>query len=118
MTAVNQRGLSMIGFLFTTAVVIVVALVAFRVGPSYIEYFTVQKALDQTMQEVQDPTTAAVRRAMDRRLSAEYVDSVRASDVVVGHEGNSIIASVDWQKVLPMIGNASILLDFEARSTR
>ncbi|HET7260388.1 MAG TPA: DUF4845 domain-containing protein [Casimicrobiaceae bacterium] len=118
MTAVNQRGLSMIGFLFTTVVVIVVALVAFRVGPSYIEYFTVQKALDQTMQAVQDPTPEAVRRAMDRRLSAEYVDSVRATDVTVGREGNTIVASLAWQKVLPMIGNASILLDFEARSTR
>ncbi|MBS0325317.1 MAG: DUF4845 domain-containing protein [Proteobacteria bacterium] len=118
MTEANQRGLSMIGFLFTTAVVIVVALVAFRVGPSYIEYFTVQKALDQTMQEAQNPTPDAVRRAMDRRLSAEYVDSVRASDVMVTREGDSIVASVAWQKVLPMIGNASILLDFEARSTK
>ncbi|HEX8738813.1 MAG TPA: DUF4845 domain-containing protein [Casimicrobiaceae bacterium] len=118
MTAVNERGLSMIGFLFTTAVVIVIALIAFRVGPSYIEYFTVQKALDQTMQEVQDPTPEAIRRSMDRRLSAEYVDSVRASDVLVGREGNAIVASLTWQKILPMIGNASILLDFEARSTR
>ena len=31
----------MTGFLFTTVVVIIVALIAFRVGPSYIEYFTV-----------------------------------------------------------------------------
>ena len=63
MRAASERGLSMIGFLFTTAVVIVVALIAFRVGPSYIEYFTVQKALDQTMQDVQDPTPAAIQRA-------------------------------------------------------
>ena len=55
---------------------------------------------------------------MDRRISADYVDSVRASDVLVTREGNLIVATLTWQKVLPMIGNASILLDFEARSTR
>ena len=114
----KERGLSMTGFLFTTVVIIVVALVAFRVGPSYIEYFTVQKALDQTMTEVQNPTIADIRRSMDRRLSADYVDSVRSSDVLVGREGNQIVATLSWQKVLHMIGNASILLEFEARATR
>ncbi|MDQ2916168.1 MAG: DUF4845 domain-containing protein [Casimicrobiaceae bacterium] len=108
----------MTGFLFTTIVIVIVALVAFRVGPSYIEYFTVQKALELTIQEVETPTAAEIRRSMDRRLSADYVDSVSASDVVVGREGNAIVATLAWQKVLHMIGNASILLEFEARATR
>ena len=108
----------MTGFLFTTVVVIIVALIAFRVGPSYIEYFTVQKALDQTMLEVQNPTISEIKRSMDRRLSADYVDSVNAGEVIVGRVGNLIVATLSWQKVLHMIGNASILLDFEARSTR
>jgi hypothetical protein len=108
----------MTGFLFTTIVIIIFALVAFRVVPSYIEFFTVQKALDQTMQEVTQPTASEIRRSMDRRLSADYVDSVRSSDVLIGREGNLIVATLSWQKVLHMIGNASILLEFEARSTR
>ena len=55
---------------------------------------------------------------MDRRLSADYVDSVNAGDVIVGSEGNTIVATLSWQKILHMVGNASILLEFEARSTR
>jgi hypothetical protein len=38
--------------------------------------------------------------------------------VIVGREGNLVVATLSWQKVLHMIGNASILLEFEARSTR
>src|SRR3569833_4642299 len=109
---VKERGLSMIGFVFTTIVIVALALVAFRVGPSYIEYFTVQKALDQTMLDVQSPTAAELRRSMDRRLSADYVDSVNAGEVAVGREGNAIVATLSWQKILHMIGNASILLVF------
>jgi hypothetical protein len=44
--------------------------------------------------------------------------SVNAGEVIVSREGNLIVATLSWQKVLHMIGNASILLDFEARSTR
>ncbi len=36
----------MIGFLFVAAVVLVVALLAFRMIPAYIEYYTIQKALE------------------------------------------------------------------------
>ena len=108
----------MIGFLFTTIVIIIFALVAFRVGPSYIEYFTVQKALDQTMLDVQTPTAAEIRRSLERRISADYVDSVRASDVTVTKEGNQIVARLEWQKILHMVANASILLEFEASATR
>ncbi len=108
----------MTGFLFTTVVVIIFALIAFRIGPSYIEYFTVQKALDQTLREVQNPTISEIKRSMDRRLSADYVDSVNSGEVVVGREGNLIVATLSWQKILHMIGNASILLEFEVRSTR
>jgi transcriptional regulator CtsR len=108
----------MTGFLFTTIVIIIFALIAFRVGPSYIEYFTVQKALDQTLLEVQNPTISEIKRSMDRRLSADYVDSVNAGEVIVGREGNLIVATLSWQKILHMIGNASILLEFEVRSTR
>ena len=114
----NERGLSMIGFLFTTIVIVILALVAFRVGPSYIEYFTVQKALDATMRDVETPTANEIRRSMDHRLSADYVDAVNASDILVGREGNAVVATLSWQKILHMIGNASILLEFEVRSTR
>jgi hypothetical protein len=55
---------------------------------------------------------------MDLRLAPELLDSVRSSDVLVGREGIAIDATLAWQKILHMIGNASILLEFEARSTR
>ena len=38
--------------------------------------------------------------------------------MIVGREGNLIVATLSWQKILHMIGNASILLEFEVRSTR
>ena len=73
----------MIGFLFVSAVVLVVALLAFRMIPAYIEYYTVQRALEKALAETNDPTLANVRRAMERKLNADYVDAVTAKDVDV-----------------------------------
>ena len=114
----RQRGMTIVGFLMVSAVVIIFALVGFRVLPAYIEYFTVQKALQATLAEPGTLTPQDIRRSLERRIAADYIDSVRASDVTVSKEGNTIIASLAWQKILHMVGNASILLEFEASASR
>ena len=114
----GQRGVSIIGFMFVAAVLIVIALVGFRVLPSYIEYFTVQKALEASLADQSNQTPQDLRRSLERRLSADYVDAVRASDLTVSKDGNTVVASLAWQKILHIAGNVSILLDFEATASR
>lgn len=108
----------MLGFLFVAGVVIVFALVGFRMVPAYIEYYSVQKALQGAMADVNDLSTPAIRRAVDRRLGADYVDSVRSSDVEVTKVGNTITASLTWEKRLPLVYNISLVLDFDASASR
>jgi hypothetical protein len=114
----RQRGLSMLGFLFVAAVVVVVALVGFRMVPAYIEYYSVQKALEGAMADSNDLTLAGIRRAVDRRLGADYVDSVSASDVQLLKTGNTYTAEVVWEKRLPLVYNVSLLLDFTASASK
>jgi Tfp pilus assembly major pilin PilA len=114
----RQRGLSMISFLFVAAVMLIIALLAFRMVPAYIEYYTIQKALEGALADSNDLSTATIRRAMDRKLSADYADAVTAKDVAVTKSGNVTTASVSWQKVLPLVSNVSLLLDFDASASR
>jgi hypothetical protein len=117
MTA-RQRGLSMLGFIFVTAVVLVVALLGFRVIPAYIEYFSVEKALQGALNDSKDLTAADVRKLVERRIGADYIDSVSPNDVVVSKTGNVITASASWQTKLHLVGNASLVLDFDASASR
>jgi hypothetical protein len=98
--------------------VVVVALISFRVIPAFIEYFSVQKALEGALNDSKDLSRADVRRLVERRLGAEYIDSVHASDVEVNKSGNVTTASASWQTKLHLIGNASILLEFDASASR
>ena len=115
----RQRGLTMIGFLFVAAVAIVVVMVGFRVMPAYIEYYSIQKALEQSLSDAKDLNSAAeIRNAFQRRADAGYIESVSSKDIEITKSKNEVTASVGWTRKLPMVANASILLEFEATATK
>ena len=113
-----QRGLSMIGFLFVAAVIVVVAIVGFRMVPSYVEYFTIQSAVQKALRDAPDPTAAVVKKSFEKYIAADYIDSVTAADLNVTKDGNVITAQIGWQRQLHLVGNVSLLLDFDVSATR
>ena len=109
-----QGGLSIIGFLFVAIVVVAIVMIGFRVMPSYIEYYTVQKVIAKTLQDEPEPfSLSQFRKDFDLKASADYIDSVRGSDIEVTKQNNQLIATAEWTKTLHMVGNASLLLEFE-----
>ena len=115
----RQRGLTMSGFLFVAAVIIVVVMVGFRVMPAYIEYYSIQKALEQSLSDAKDLNSAAeIRNAFQRRADAGYIESVSSKDIEITKSKNEVTATVEWTRKLPMVANASILLEFEASATK
>ena len=115
----RERGLSMLGFLFVAAVVVTCVMIGFRVLPSYIEYYSVQKALEQALVDAKDLNSAVeIRNAFQKRADAGYIESVSGRDVDVAKFKNEVTASVSWTRKLPMVANVSLLLEFEATATR
>ena len=118
--AAPQRGLTILGFLLLAAVVVIFAMVGFRVVPSYVEYYSVKKALDDTMRggNVDPNNLGAFRAELARRLQTSYVEDVKSADAVIQRVGNRITAELAWERRLHMVGNAYILLEFQVTSTR
>ena len=115
----RQSGLTIIGFVFVAAVVVTIAMIGFRVVPSYIEYFSVEKTLRQTLQNASEGITVArFREEFALKASSDYIESVHGSDVDLRREGNVLIASADWTTTLPLIGNVSLLLEFHASASK
>jgi hypothetical protein len=115
----RQSGITIIGFLFVAAVVLTIAMIGFRMLPSYLEYFSVEKTLKQTLQNAREGVTLTeFRKDFDLKASADYIDSVHASDVELSKQDNQLVASAAWTKTLPLVGNVSLLLDFQASATK
>ncbi len=115
----TQKGLSIIGFLFVAAVLVVFTMVGFRVLPAYIEYFSVQKSLQKALDDAKDLNSAReVQRAFQKYADTGYIDSVSGNDVEVSKSNNEVTASVSWTRKLHLVGNASVFLEFDASATR
>ena len=116
----GQQGLTILGFILVAAVVIIFAMVGFRVVPSYVEYYSVKKSLDDTMRSgnVDPNNQQAFRAELARRLQTSYVENVKSTDAVLTRNGSQLVAELAWERRLHMFGNAYILLEFEAIATR
>jgi hypothetical protein len=115
----GQRGLTMTGFIITAIVVVAAIMIGFRVMPSYIEYYTVQKVLAKTLDDSKPGFSLyQFRRDFDLKASADYIDSVRGSDIDVAKDGNNVVATATWTKTLHLVGNVSLLLEFEATAKK
>jgi len=114
----NQRGLSMIGFLFVAAVLIFVAMLAMKLVPAYIEFFSVKKILAAMGQDssLRSKSNAEIRSDFSKRADASYVDAVESSDLTIERSSAGTVVSVDYEFRTKLLGNASLVVDFSASS--
>ena len=113
----QQRGLSLIGFIFLAVVVAFVMFTAFRCVPAWTEYFSLKKVLQATANEFTvDAQGSAVRAAFDRRA---YIDvlPVKGSELELRKDSGHLSLHITYQRVVPIAGNASLMFDFEASAT-
>ena len=115
----QQRGLTIIGFLMVAVVVGIFVVVGARMVPAYIEYYSVQKSIEKSLNDARDPSAIGdVRRSFEKYLATDYINSVRASDLEMTKDGNQTTVSVAWTRILPLVGNVSLYIEFEAKATR
>ena len=115
----RQRGISLIGLLIVSAVLVLVAIMGFKLLPSYIEYFTVKKML-KAMEESGDlkGTVRDIRNAFDKRNAIEDVKNVRPDDLEITKEGGEAVVTANWSVRVPLVSNVSACLDFMATTAK
>ncbi|MHB1145184.1 MAG: DUF4845 domain-containing protein [Thiobacillus sp.] len=114
----RQRGLTMFGFLFVAVVLVAVALLAMKLVPAYVEYFSVKKILNTMGQEsdLRSKSNAEIRNDFSRRASVGYVTVVKAQDISIDRSGGVPVVSADYVFRTKLVGNVSLVVDFSASS--
>lgn len=114
----RQRGLTLFGFLFAAIVLILLAMLAMKVVPAYIEFFSIKKILNSMGQEsdLKSKSNADLRSDFMRRASADYVDGKRAEDLLIERKAGVPILSVDYEFRTPLVANVGLAIEFKASS--
>lgn len=114
----RQRGITLMGLIMGSFVLVFVALLVMRLLPSYIEYFTIKKAVVSISNEMRGRGGSAneVRRAFNSRQAIDDFKAVRAADLEITKMGNDFQIVAAYRKEVPLFLNIGFYIDFVASS--
>ena len=114
----KQRGVSMLGFMFVAIAVIIVAMLAMKLVPAYIEFFSVKKILNAMGQdsETKSMSNNDIRNSFSKRADVGYVTVVKPEDLSIDRSGGKMVISTEYEYRTPLVVNISLVVDFKASS--
>lgn len=113
----SQRGASI--WMVITVVVILAfgAIFGLKLIPVYLEYWKIERAIDNALEGAGAQSKREIREAILRRLD---IDEVRRIDhknfgdfLTINKKGTSVSVDIDYERVEKLVGNIYILAAFQ-----
>ncbi len=110
----KQKGLTLSGFMTWAIIFGFAALLGFKLGPVYLEEFTIKKHLSGIAKDPSFSTgnRADIERAFGNKTIVEKVESISAKDIVINKVGNGIQLSAQYTTCVPLVFNISACMEF------
>lgn len=115
-----QRGFSLNALMIGGAAIGVLALLAMKIVPEYMEYGTVVKTVKATAADtsLKDASVAQVRTSFAKRAEIDSIKSISEKDLDITKEGGELVISFAYTKKVPLFKNVSLVFDFEGASNK
>jgi len=112
----NQLGIGLGGLMVGAAIFIGLAVIGMKLGPSYLEFFSIKKAVVAIAQEKSKASPVEIRKAFDARATVDAISTVTGKDLEVTKEGGEVLITAAYRKEVPLVANTGIYIDFRASS--
>ncbi|MBI5937067.1 MAG: DUF4845 domain-containing protein [Betaproteobacteria bacterium] len=111
----NQRGFSFVSMILWLVTAIFVGILALRIVPSYIEYFSLKKIVtDVAATATEGASDADIRGTFGKRLDVNNITRVTPRDLLIERGAQGTVLKLAYSVRQPLAGQASLCLDFEA----
>lgn len=109
-----QRGASTIGLLITVLFFGGLLTLAIKLGPAYLDDYTIQEALEslEGTEGLATMTPRDIRTLINKRLSVNNVDNFDAKDISIERDGELVLLKVDYEVRTGLFGNVDAVLRF------
>lgn len=110
----NQSGMTIIGFLIVLSIVIFFSYLGMKIGPMYMEYFSVVSALNEVAEERGSARVSPfdLRVKVLNRLYVSYTKNVKERHIRI-IRGNGVQLQVKYEVREELIGNLDIVAKFD-----
>lgn len=114
----QQRGITLTGFLVFAVLLIAALLLGFKIGPAYMEYYTIQKTLRVMAAEpaMKTASRGEFNSAWNARAGMDNIKAIGYDDIQIEKDGSGIVLSAEYSVRVPLFGNLSALMEFKPRS--
>jgi Domain of unknown function (DUF4845) len=112
----KQKGMTFLGMVIVIVALVCIVMIGVKVTPAYIEFFSVKKALQHIASDASFGAMSKkeIETAFDKNADTGYITVIKGSDLII--ENGSVTA--DYQVTIPIVANASVLLDFNATTAK
>jgi hypothetical protein len=107
----KQAGVSLTGLIFLLAILGAIAVLAMKIVPTVTEFMAVKRAI--VTAKSAGSTPAEVRASFDKQADVGYIDSISGKDLEIIPQNGVMEISFAYEKRIPLVGPASLLLDYQ-----
>lgn len=113
-TEQRQRGITLSGLLMWLVILIVLGIFGLRLIPPYIENAEINSVFNTIAHdpEMQAAPIKTIRESYGKRAQINNISIVEAGDIEISKDASGISLSASYQVKLPLVGNATLLLEF------
>jgi hypothetical protein len=114
----QQKGVTLSGLIIVLFLVMIGALLAFKLFKPYEEYLSIQKGFKTLVQkpEVKSGNRRDIIAAWQPISVVQDIRTLSFDDIEINKDGNTVIVSATYSVKVPLFGNISLLLDFHPSS--
>ncbi len=112
----QEKGLSLVGFMFVIVVVALLAVLGMKVVPTVVEYMAIKKAIVTAKEAGTSPID--IQNSFEKQKSANYIDSVSGKELEVTRTEDGFEVTAAYQKKIELIGPVSLVIDYVATTAR
>ena len=106
----KQTGITIIGLIFVFSILGMIAVLGLKIAPTVTEYMSIKTAIGAA--KASASTAHEVETAFDKQAAVSYIEAISGKDLEIVKTAEGFDVSFAYQKKIPLVGPASLLLDY------
>ena len=114
--AIKQGGISLLGLIFLLAILGFFGILTLKIVPTFIEYRAIVGAIATAKSA--GATVREIQNSFDKSATVNYIDAISGRDLIIAKDGDELEVSFAYQKKIPLVGPASLVLDYAGSTAK
>jgi type II secretory pathway pseudopilin PulG len=113
---IKQSGVSLVGLILVLAMLGLLGVLALKIAPTATEFMSIKKAIETA--KASGTTVREIQISFDKQAEVGYITTISGKDLEITRNGDDVEISFAYQKKIPLVGPASLLLEYAGTTAK